>query len=150
MFKALAAILLWLSCITAQAGIAAASQEAVVPGVIDFGDERTNGVLVAPSSVEVRENFRIIINTFGGGCESKGHTSVILSAQGATLLVYNITVATRPDVICTAVVKRIPHTAMLRFDKPGEALIRIWGRRVGAETPPLGMPFVLEHRVLVK
>jgi len=100
--------------------------------------------------VGVRENFQVTINTFGGGCEREGDTSVIMSATGATLIVYDITAATRPDVICTAVVKRLPHIVALRFEKPGEALIRVWGRRVGPETPPLGVPFVLEHRVTIK
>jgi hypothetical protein len=126
------------------------TQEALVPGIIDFDDDRNRGVLTAPASVGVREDFQVTINTFGGGCEREGDTSVIMSATGATLIVYDITAATRPDVICTAVVKRLPHIVALRFEKPGEALIRVWGRRVGPETPPLGVPFVLEHRVTVK
>jgi hypothetical protein len=65
-------------------------------------------------------------------------------------MVYDLTTATQPDVACTAVLKRLPHTATLRFTQPGEALIRIWGRRVGPETPPDGVPVVLEHRVIVQ
>jgi hypothetical protein len=38
----------------------------------------------------------------------------------------------------------------LRFEKPGQALIRVWGRRVGPDTPPFGVPAILEHRLTIK
>jgi hypothetical protein len=127
-----------------------ASQEALVPGIIDFGDDQSKGVLTAPTTVGVGEDFEIRILTFGGGCEREGGASLIMSAAGADVMVYDITVATRPGVVCTAILKRMPHTLTLRFEKPGEALIRVWGRRVGAETPPLGVPDILEHRITIK
>jgi hypothetical protein len=126
------------------------TQEALVPGIIDFGDDRSRSVLEAPATIGVGEDFEIKIVTFGGGCEREGPISVIVSAIGANVMVYDLTVATRPDVICTAVLKRLTHVVTLRFEKPGDALIRVWGRRVGAETPPLGVPTVLEHQITVK
>jgi hypothetical protein len=33
----------------------------------------------------------------------------------------------------------------LTFDQPGERVLRVWGRRVGPETPGLGVPTVLEQ-----
>lgn len=65
-------------------------------------------------------------------------------------MVYDFTEATHPGVVCIAVIKRLPHTVTLRFEKPGEAVIRVWGRRVGPETPPLGVPTVLEHPITIK
>jgi hypothetical protein len=132
------------------AASASTASEAVVPGIIHFGDERSQGVLTAPNSAEVRKDYRLVINTFGSGCESVGTASIIFSATGANVFVYDVTTATRADVICTAEVKRMTHRVILRFQKPGEALLRIWGRRVGPETPPLGVPFVLEHRVSIR
>ena len=145
------AILLFTFSVAASA-LAAASlpPEAVVPGILDFGDERTQKVLNAVPSAEVRKDYKLIINTFGGGCEREGNASVIYSSTGASIFVYDITGATRPNVICTAVIKRLPHHVTLRFEKPGEALLQIWGRRVGPETPPMGVPFVLEQRVTVR
>lgn len=139
----------------ALAGVATAAelpvqQRALVPGIIDFGDERAQDVISAPARVGVRKDFQITINTFGSGCENEGETSVIYSATGATLLVYDITIAVRPDVVCTAVMRRMPHIVTVRFEKPGVALLRIWGRRLGPETPPLGVPFVIDHRVVVE
>lgn len=126
------------------------TQEARTLGVIDFGDDRTRDVVSAPNTVRVHEEFPVKITTYGGGCDREGDNGVIVTRTGATVMVYDFTAATRPDVICTAVIKRLPHTVTLRFERPGEALIRIWGRRIGVDTPPLGAPTVLEHRVMVK
>jgi len=65
-------------------------------------------------------------------------------------MVYDFTTATQPEVACTTMLKRLPHTATLRFSTPGEALIQVWGRRVGSETPRAGVPSVLEQRVRVE
>jgi len=54
--------------------------------------------------------------------------------------------STLPFDGCTGVIKRLPHTVTLRFERPGEALIRIWGRRIGVDTPPLGAPTVRASR----
>jgi hypothetical protein len=121
-----------------------------VLGIIDFGDDGMKDVLTAPKAVRLGEIFEVTITTFGGGCENEGDTSVVLLSTGAAITVYDFTVATHPGVICTAVIKRMPHTVNLRFEKPGEAIIQIWGRRVRPETPPFGLPTVLEHRVTVR
>jgi predicted RNA-binding protein with TRAM domain len=125
-------------------------QEARVPGIVDFGGEGTKGVLSAPETVRVGEAFKMTITTFGSGCEREGDTNVVMTATGAVVMVYDFTAATHPGVICTAVIKRMPHTVTLRFEKPGEALIQIWGRRAGPQTPPFGLPAVLEHRVTIR
>jgi hypothetical protein len=141
--------LLFVAAVTELGTPPASSQEARVPGIIDFGTDGTKDVLSAPTSARVGEDFRIKITTFGGGCEREGDTSVVVLSTGAAVVVYDLTTATHPRVICTAVIKRMPHTVTLRFEKPGKALIQIWGRRVGPETPPFGVPTVLEHRVTI-
>ena len=93
---------------------------------------------------------QVKVTTYGGGCYREEDNGVIITRTGATVMVYDFTAAIRPDVICTGVIKRLPHTATLRFEKPSEALIQIWGRRIGVDTPPLGAPTVIEHRVMVK
>ena len=134
---------------TAKPG-ARATQEAVVLGIIDFGNEGSKNVVTAPSTVAVGEEFKITITTFGSGCEREGTSSTIITATGASIMVYDITAAIRPGVICAAVIKRLPHEVILRFDKPGQGVIRVWGRRVGPDTPPVGVPVVLEHPVTIK
>ncbi len=127
-----------------------ATEEAVVLGIIDFGKEGSKNVVTAPTTVGVGEEFKITITTFGGGCERAGTSSTIITATGASIMVYDVTSATHPGVICTAEIKRLPHSLSLRFEKPGQALIRVWGRRVGPDTPPFGVPAILEHRVTIE
>jgi hypothetical protein len=135
--------------VTAQPG-ARATPEAVVLGIIDFGTQGSTNVVNAPSTVAVGEEFKFTITTFGGGCEREGTSSTIITATGASIMVYDITSAIHPGVICTAEIKRFPHSLSLRFEKPGQALIRVWGRRVGPDTPPVGIPAILEHRLTIK
>jgi hypothetical protein len=111
------------------------------------GDQ--NEVVIAPAAARVSEDFKVTINTFGGGCESKGDEGVILREDSATVMVYDFTVATRPGVVCPAIAQTFPHTVTLQFSKAGEAVIRIWVRRTGPDTPPDGVPIVLERRVAV-
>jgi predicted RNA-binding protein with TRAM domain len=128
----------------------ASRQEARILGIIDFHADGTQGVLTAPATVQAGEEFQVTITTFGGGCEREGDTSVVITETAANVMVYDFTTATRPDVACTAILKRLPHTVTLSFTTPGEALIRVWGRRVGPETPPMGVPTILEQRVMVQ
>ncbi len=119
-----------------------------MPGIIDYGDDRTQDVISVPASVRANRDFQITVSTFGGGCERGGDTGVIMTETTATLMVYDLTTATRPGVVCTMILKRMPHTVTLRFAKPGEATIRVWGRRVKSGMSA-GEPLVIERRVLV-
>lgn len=127
----------------------AAMQEMRVPGIIDYSNDRSQDVLKAPTVVRLGEEFQVTINTFGGGCERAGDTSVLVSDTGATIMVYDFTTAIRPGIACTMVLKRMPHVVPMRITQPGEAVIRIWGRRIGSDTPPVGVPTVIEHRIQV-
>lgn len=126
----------------------AASQEARVLGNLDF--HGTQEPVKAPTSVRAGEEFQVTITTFGGGCERKGDEGVLLTETGATVMVYDFTQATRPGVPCTDILKQLTHTVTLRFTQPGQAVIQIWGRRVGPDTPPSGVPIVLERRITVQ
>ena len=122
-------------------------QEARVLGnLTSIGDD----VLTAPDTVQAGQEFQITVTTSGGGCERIGDTGVLTTDNSATVMVYDFTSATQPGVACTMIFKRMPHTVPLRFTKPGDAIIRVWGRRIGNDTPPAGGPIILEHRILVK
>ena len=127
-----------------------ASDEAHLPGIIDFHSDGTAGVLTAPETVKAGEEFKVTISTFGSGCEREGDTSVVVTSTGASVMVYDFTAATSPEVVCTQELKRLNHTATLQFTEPGEMLIRVWGRRVGPDTPPVGVPTLIEHPVTVE
>ena len=122
-------------------------QESRVPGILD---ESANDALVAPSAVMAGENFQVTITTIGSGCEREADTGVIVSEDSATVMVYDFTKATHPGVACAMIFKQLRHTITLRFTKRGNALIRVWGRRVGSDTPLGGAPTVLERRVTVR
>jgi hypothetical protein len=125
----------------------AATQEARVPGILDF--HGTQEALTVPSTVRAGEDFQVTITTFGGGCERAGETSVVLTNTEANLFVYDFTAATTPDVRCTTILNQFTHTVTVRLTQPGEALIRVWGRRVGADAPG-GIPLVIQRRVVVQ
>ncbi|HEX4947892.1 MAG TPA: hypothetical protein VFZ34_14565 [Blastocatellia bacterium] len=124
-------------------------QEARILGLLDF-NEPEGDVITLPKTVRVSEDFQVMITTYGGGCERAGDTGVVLSQTGATIMVYDFTVATHPGVACTMVFKRLPHTVTLRFTEPGEKVIQVWGRRAGGATTPLGTPVLLERKVTVQ
>jgi hypothetical protein len=123
--------------------------EARVPGTIDFGSE-SKDVIIAPNKVKAGKDFEVKIATVGGGCEREGDVSVILGENTASLFVYDFTTATQPNVACTMIMKRLEHSATLNFTKPGEAIIRVWGRRIGSDTPAGGEPMILEKKITVE
>ena len=126
------------------------AQEARIPGLLNMSPEARREVIMVPSSVAVGETFEITVTTSGGGCERAGDTSVVLGQSEANVMIYDMTVATLPNVACTMIYKTLPHKATLKFTKPGEGVIRIWGRRVGSDTTHFGVPAVLEHRITVR
>lgn len=121
------------------------AQPARVPGMLDGGDD----AIVLPGSVGAGKDFTVKIKTRGNGCVSQGDTAVILGESGADIFVYDTTTATAPGTMCTMIYKQFEHKATLRFDRKGEAVVRIWARGVGDKTP-LGNPVVVEKSISVK
>lgn len=125
------------------------SDRAYVPGVIGFDDKQLSDAIAAPQIVQVNKDFQISVTTSGNGCVSAADTQVILMEMSADVFVYDFTTATRPGIACTMILKSLPHNATLRFTKPGEAVIRVWGRRQGGNAP-MGEPVVVEKRLKVQ
>jgi hypothetical protein len=159
-FIAISTLIFVISCVTAQtpsrqtekkgaeprpSASPVGSQPARLPGMLDGGDD----AIVLPDSVGADKEFTVTIKTSGNGCVSQGDTSVILGESGADIFVHDMTTATQPGAMCTMIYKQFEHKANLRFDKKGEALIRIWTRRAGDKTP-LGDPVVVEKGILIK
>jgi hypothetical protein len=94
--------------------------------------------------------FDIEIKTQGSGCEREGDTSVVMMQAGASITLFDYTTATQPGVVCTMQMKTFTHTATVRFDQPGEMLLRVWGRSIGGNTPADGEPIVLEKKIMVE
>lgn len=83
-------------------------QEARVLGNITALGDQIADVLVAPSTVKAGQEFQVTITTSGSGCERAGDTGVLTSDNSATVMVYDFTSATHPDVACTMIFKRMP------------------------------------------
>jgi hypothetical protein len=118
-------------------------KEARIPGTIEYHNQKP--VLLAPTIVHAGKDFKIKMDTFGGGCERGGDAEVIVRENTATVKIYDFTRATGPEVMCFPYLARFPHTITLRFTKPGAATIRIEGVKQTNDTPPNGVSTVLEH-----
>jgi hypothetical protein len=127
----------------------ATANEARVIGIIDYNGQ-SQDVITAPSSVKPGKEFEVKIKTQGGGCEREGDTSVVMMQNGASITVYDFTTATGPGVVCTMIMKTFTHTATLKFEQPGEMLVRVWGRAIASDTPPDGAPVVVEKKIKVE
>ncbi len=118
------------------------------PGVLLLYSTRPERPLAAPDTVQAGVDFQVTATTLGGGCERQGETETEVRGSVATVKPYDYT-----DVgaeACTDILKFFPHTATLRFATPGEALLRVQGRRVGPDTPSEGVPVTLEKRIVVR
>lgn len=126
-----------------------AAGEERVPGTIDFYQDGTRGVLMAPDTVEAGTAFPVTITTYGGGCERAGGAEVRFAGDTATVTVYDYTRAGPPPQACPDILRYMPRSVTLRFDRPGEAVLRVRGRRIGPEAPD-GIPRLLEHRIVIR
>ena len=124
------------------------NQPARIPGALGFDNSQLSEAISAPASAEANKDFQISIITSGNGCVSAGETDVVLSDSSADIFVYDLTSATRPDVVCTMILKQLTHTATLRFTKSGKAIIRVWGRQQSGS--PFGKPVVVEKTITVR
>jgi hypothetical protein len=121
------------------------------------GSQRVLGVLspanedliVAPDKVRVGQEFTVSVTTIGGGCDEEGDNGVIVGNAAASIHVYDFSAANQPNAVCPAIVKQFRHDVPLSFTEPGQAVIRVWGRRTGRYFPDGGAPTVLEVRVEV-
>jgi hypothetical protein len=125
------------------------AKEARVLGIIDYNGQSQN-VITVPKSVKPGKSFDVEIKTQGSGCEREGDTSVIMMQSGASVMLFDFTTATQPGVVCTMVMKTFTHTATLKFDQPGEMLLRVWGRSIGQNTPLDGEPVIVEKKIKVE
>lgn len=129
-------------------------QEWKVPAVLELVGHGTKDVIVAPDTVRRGAEIRVIITSFGSGCEREAESEVSLSGNTAMVSVYDYSRAPASGpllrAVCTAEVRRLPRMLTLRFPEAGEARIRARGVRV-APGPRRGREsMVLEKRVVVR
>ncbi|HEX2219708.1 MAG TPA: hypothetical protein VHG35_12970 [Gemmatimonadales bacterium] len=117
-------------------------------GVLVLYGTQPERPLAAPDTVQAGVDFTVTVTTLGGGCERKGETETEVSGAVATVTPYDYTDVSAQ--VCPDVLRTFPHTTTLRFAAPGEALLRVRGRRTGPDTPRAGVPVTLERRIVVR
>ena len=120
-----------------------------VVGVLAVAGDTAAKAVVVPDSARAGAELRVTVTTVGGGCDRGGEMEVEMRGLVAVLVPYDYTQRER-DGTCPSVVQRFPRTATLRFAQPGNALIRVQGRRIGPDTPPGGVPIQVEKSVTVR
>jgi hypothetical protein len=137
-------------CLLLFFGCGQTGKENRIPGTIEFETARgKESNLLAPAVAQAGRDFKVTIYTYGGGCESKGSEEVTVSENNAIVEVYDFTTATSLSSFCTMQLKQFPHTVTLRFEKPGEAIIKFVGQRVVNSSIWRRRSFVLEHSLKV-
>jgi len=116
-------------------------------GILRLYQTDPPAALVVPDTVRAGADFQVSATTLGGGCERAGETEVDVQGGVATVTPYDYTAL---PAACTDILRHLPHTAVLRFGTPGEAVVRLRGRRVGPDTPPSGVYLTVEKRVVVR
>lgn len=109
----------------------------------------TDGSIETPDTVRVGERFTAAVSTVGlDGCwQPVGQT---LSVEGLTAEVVPFD-ADRGDEgrACTQALVSLDHPVRLSFDEPGEAVVRVEGRRVVGRDQGESEPLTLEATVTV-
>lgn len=119
------------------AGSEVAAAAAAGPG------DATEGSIEAPSQVRVGERFTATVTTVGlDGCWEPLGEDVSVEGLRAEIVPFD-TDATEEGVACTQALVLLDHPVQLSFDEPGEAVLRVEGRRVvgldGSESEPLAL-----------
>ena len=83
---------------------------------------------IAPDTVLINANFNISVTTFGGSCDIKGPTDVLLLADGSTdFRPFNVT-EIKGDQSCPVETRTFAHTGTLSVPQAGPKTITLWGR----------------------
>ena len=139
---ALSALLLVAACSPATEPAGDDGEEVRVLGDIAFYSAGDPYVEV-PASAERGVEFPVVVRTYGGGCHRVGDTEV--RAVGPAVVEVAPFDLTRLRAPCTEQLVVLTHTARVRFDAAGRALVRVRGREA-----PGGGELVVEREVLVR
>jgi hypothetical protein len=91
-------------------------------GTISFFDDPV--VTEVPDTVQVGVSFEVSVQTYGGGCNSKGGTTVQRHSFAADVTPYDLHSGA---TLCPAEERTFTHEAALSFEEHGVAQIRFHG-----------------------
>ncbi|CAA9321976.1 MAG: hypothetical protein AVDCRST_MAG40-1506 [uncultured Gemmatimonadaceae bacterium] len=117
-------------------------EEVRVLGVI-AGYNTDDPRITVPATAERGVPFPVSVVTYGGGCYRPDDTEVrVVGPAVVEVAPYDFE---RPGAVCTLILKASTHTASVRFDAAGPAVVRIRGRQ-----RPGDGELVVEREVLVR
>jgi hypothetical protein len=124
------------------AGTASTAAQTSVP-------ETLSGSIEAPDTVQAGESFPVTVRTVGlDGCWEPVMEDVSVSGLVADVIPFDS--AEAPEgAACTAALELLDHGFSLTFDEPGEATIRVEGRRVVGRDFEEVEPISMEEQVTV-
>jgi hypothetical protein len=102
------------------------------PAYVVDGQEARVGV---PARVNAGADFQVNISTYGGGCHRQGDTEVSVSQGTRTVDVSPFDEVNVEAGVCTQELKTFSHTATVRFEQPGTAVVRVHGVRLQDRAP---------------
>ncbi len=82
----------------------------------------------APDTVQLNTDFSISVTSFGGSCDTKGPTDVLIFPNGTVeFRPFDVT-EVRSDRPCPFEVQSFTHTGTLKLSTAGSRTITLWGR----------------------
>lgn len=119
-----------------------APQEVRVLGEI-AGYNADDPRISVPATAERGVPFPVSVVTYGGGCYRAADTEArVIGPSVVEVAPYDFE---RPGAVCTLILMSSTHTASVRFDAAGPAVVRIRGRQ-----RPGNGELVVEREVLVR
>jgi len=109
-------------------------------------------VIQAPAEVVVGEPFTATITTVGGSsCWEPDGATIELDPALAEMTPWDLNRLSpeNPEIVCTGALEALPREVTLRFTEPGDAVIRVLGRRVVGPDPGVWSDEVVEQAVRV-
>lgn len=92
-------------------------------GIIEY--HGMTAEMAVPEVVQAGADFTVTLETFGGGCVGKSHTRV--DAVGTSAIVTPVDEHSGAEN-CTADLRILDHSTLLRFDGRGSATVIVRGR----------------------
>jgi hypothetical protein len=105
------------------------------------------GALTAPDTVTAGQPFQVTVTTVGpNSCWRVAQTELAMQPSLATITPFDRVI----DGICAQALVSLPHTVQVRFDVPGEATLRAYGRRVLDGNLNAATTRTVEKRIVVR
>lgn len=107
-------------------------------------------VISAPDEVQAGVPFQAVITTFGPDlCWRADGATTQVKGNLAVVVPYDITTASE-DTACGDAITRLPRTVSLTIATPGQATLRVEGRKLMATDPNSATLTSVEKQILVR